>query len=352
MCAPELGRVEKTPPGSRWRRRGGASAAPGAATDTSALCDEKAAAVPSGRVAATDRPRLQPPFGAPELRGRIRERVSLLPVVAGRRDEQRVVVAAYAIARESAGLTSSVPPRLMLTTRTPWSTAHTIDRATASLKKRPVVETRIGTIWVAPAMPRPPMPLPATIAMTPATIVPWPTLSVTPVAPARRSCRRVEMRPARSGSSVSTPVSMIPTGKLDPPPTAAIAGPAFDGVVRPGVRDAGARIDVDLGVRRGAQPARGCDGRDTRVRTQARDQCGRSSRPHEHDVEWRDLRAPARRAGRCAARISEAVSTVRSSAISMRTGAPARRSRHEHDACDDEHDRHEHAGGPDHLVTP
>ena len=111
-------------------------------------------------------------------------------------------------------------------TRTPCLTAHTIERATASEKKRPVVVTLIGTTCVAPAMPRPPMPLPSTMAITPATIVPCPTWSVTSEPPLASSWRSVEMRPARSGSLTSTPVSTTPTGKLEPPPTAAIAGPA------------------------------------------------------------------------------------------------------------------------------
>ena len=123
------------------------------------------------------------------------------------------------------------------------------------------------------------------------------------------------------------------------------------GVEGPRVRDPGARIDIDLGVHRRAQLACRGDSRDARVRSQTRDERGRPPRPHDHDPERGDL---AHRPDVQAARRTDQRGRVRR-AIQRDLDAHGRgcgRRRSKHGACCDEQDRHEHAGGPGHLVTP
>ena len=87
-----------------------------------------------------------------------------------------------------------------------------------------LVVRRTGTMGVAPATPRPPMPFPSIALISPAMNVPWPTESVT-VAPPLWMSTPAPTRPLRSGWVTSTPLSSTATPTLDPPPIATMPPP-------------------------------------------------------------------------------------------------------------------------------
>ena len=89
----------------------------------------------------------------------------------------------------------------------------------------PVVVTRIGSTVVTPATPRPPMPLPLTAEIRPATNVPCPTRSGAVAWPKAMSFAG-PTRPARSGWVSSTPLLTTATRTGEPPPATASASPA------------------------------------------------------------------------------------------------------------------------------
>ena len=67
----------------------------------------------------------------------------------------------------------------MLITEPPRRDRHLDAADELPIVKLPSREARTATILVLPATPLPPIPLPSTAAMSPATKVPWPTLSAT-----------------------------------------------------------------------------------------------------------------------------------------------------------------------------
>ena len=107
----------------------------------------------------------------------------------------------------------------------PFWSENTIPSSTSVRRKVPSNEPRTGSSLVAPATPLPPRPFPSIAEISPATNVPWPTLSVTALPPVSVSWVR-SMRPANSGWFTSRPVSMMDTVRVEPPPAAASAAPA------------------------------------------------------------------------------------------------------------------------------
>ena len=103
-----------------------------------------------------------------------------------------------------------MPPRLMLITRAPFSTAQRIARASASTGiVRDFVTTFATRSSAEGASPAMPIPLPTPAAISPATNVPWPRVSV--AGPPTKLFEPMIL-PASSGCAVSTPESITATG--------------------------------------------------------------------------------------------------------------------------------------------
>jgi hypothetical protein len=170
------GSVEKTPNSQL------PALAPGAARLTKSLWFENEATLPSGLVAATDRPIPRPPLLPPTAAAGNSSGFpfsALLPDAATGSTSLKKA-ASRARACDSA---KPWPARLMLRTSAPRRIENSMPLMRSERSNSPLVEARTAITLVVPATPLPPATLPSRAAISPVTKVPWPTKSVTSALP-------------------------------------------------------------------------------------------------------------------------------------------------------------------------